>query len=598
MKSNVLIIFVLYSLAISCNRFQGGGTFPGTVKDPKEVSLSELSRYYAEHSNGLIMSNFSCADSVDTTMKFMWDPYYKKRIIPVSRRSVDELQELYKFSEKKFVSGSGQNDFISAAFDYYQRQSFDRKRQTHKRPYRYLNVWGSLFSPPIKKLTQPLNFYHSEFSDDFNSRTVSSRYFDPEFQKQLDLETQTELTYGNKLRLLFNGEGSYPEKLRFTIEAKKFLYVAVMAMVADKTGRELVSNMVNAKRAGVDVRVITEGLYAFSISNYCMGVLEREGIPVVRVDDKSLSRLDRMFHNKMWICDGEEAILGGMNILNYQNLSNGFNFLNRDTDILVKGPAVTSLLESFIKLWKKYDTKLRPIALGEYTLATRLAVERAAGVRGSENYARWLENPDTRMNGICRTAVQGNKAEPQKIVMLLLRYLEAAQHSFYVTSPEIEFDLDRKVEYIDMLAELMKNKASNPDFYLAYITNGFDGGMGEKSIFIRRSVQDANLVGENFWVDMLTPLIDEDGRNVNRRVRRAIRPLIQAGVHGFQYFNYIHAKEFYFDRLLVGVGSWNFDGFSANNNHECAIFCLDGKLLSQIEYQMVLDMVNSVPIIL
>jgi phosphatidylserine/phosphatidylglycerophosphate/cardiolipin synthase-like enzyme len=96
---------------------------------------------------------------------------------------------------------------------------------------------------------------------------------------------------------------------------------------------------------------------------------------------------------------------------------------------------------------------------------------------------------------------------------------------------------------------------------------------------------------------MLTPLVDEDGRNVNRRVRGIIRPLIQAGVHGFQYFNYIHAKEFYFDRLLVGIGSWNFDGFSANNNHECAIFCLDEKLRLQIERQMVLDMINSVPII-
>jgi phosphatidylserine/phosphatidylglycerophosphate/cardiolipin synthase-like enzyme len=367
--------------------------------------------------------------------------------------------------------------------------------------------------------------------------------------------------------------------------------------VADETGRELIRNIVNLKRSGVDVRVITEDFYTFSISNYCIGVLEREGIPVVRVDDKSLSQLNRMFHDKIWIRDGEEAILGGMNVLNYENKSDGFNFLNRDTDILVSGPAVTSLLDSFVKLWKKYDSELRPIAVGEYTLASNLSAEHSAGVRGSENYGRWLGNPETRMNGICRTAVQGNNAEPQKIVMLLLRYLEAAQHSFYLTSPEIEFDLERNQEYHDMLARLMQEKASIADFYLAYITNGFDGGLGEKSIFIRKSAQDANLAGDRFWEDMLTPLVDEDGRDVSRRVRNTIQPLIQAGVHGFQYFNYIHAKEFYFDRLLVGVGSWNFDGFSANNNHECAIFCLDKDLRQQIEIQMVLDMINSVPII-
>jgi len=507
------------------------------------------------------------------------------------------MQNLFGFDQKRFVAESGQKDFISAAYQYYNRQPFDSKRQLHKRSYRYLNVWGSLFYPPIKQLTQPLQFYHANFSDNFDSLFVDSKYFDPEFQKQLDRETQTELTCGNKLRLLFNGAESYPEKLKLIDDAKKFIYIAVMTLVADETGREITRKLVNAKRSGVDVRVLTEGFYAFSLSNYALGVLEREGIPVVRVDDKTLSQLNRMFHNKIWISDGDKAILGGMNILNYQNKSDGFNFFNRDTDILVQGPAVTSLLERFIDLWKKYDIQHRPIAVGEYTLATNLAAERSAGVRGSENYARWLENPQTRMNGICRTAVQGNNAEPQKIVLLLLRYLEAAQHSFYVTSPEIEFDLKRKIEYTDILAGLMKQKASDPSFYLAYITNGFDGGLGEKSIFIRRSVQDAKLVGERFWVDMLTPLVDEDGREVNRRVRKVIQPLIESGVHGFQYFNYIHAKQFYFDRLLVGISSWNFDGFSANNNHECAIFCLDENLRNQIEQRLVLDMINSVPII-
>jgi phosphatidylserine/phosphatidylglycerophosphate/cardiolipin synthase-like enzyme len=59
----------------------------------------------------------------------------------------------------------------------------------------------------------------------------------------------------------------------------------------------------------------------------------------------------------------------------------------------------------------------------------------------------------------------------------------------------------------------------------------------------------------------------------------------------------MHAKEFYFDRLLVGIGSWNFDHYSADNNHESAIFCLDSRLRLQLENQMVLDMVNSVPIV-
>lgn len=597
MRLYIISCFILTVIAVSCVNFRGGGTFDGCQEDSKNVSLNELTKYYNEHSDGMIKLVKGKFESIDTTLRFKWDPFFKKRILPVGSVKTEEVQKLFEFDEKRFVLESGQKDFCSAVYRYYLNQTFNEKKQTYDRPYRYLNAWGSLFFPPIHKLTYPLSFYHSEFTEDFDTKKVTSKYFDPEFQKQLDRETQTELTYDNKLYALFNGIESYPEKLRLIREAKKFLYVAVMTMVSDETGQELIRAMVNAKRAGVDVRVITEGFYTFSISNYCIGVLEREGIPVVRVDDKSLSQLNRMFHDKMWIRDGEEAILGGMNILNYENKSNGFNFLNRDTDILIEGPAVTSLLQSYINLWKKYDTSLRPIAVGEYTLATNLAKERAEGNRGRKNYERWFRNPETRMKGICRTAVQGNNAEPQKIVMLLLRYLEAAEHSFYMTSPEIEFDVDRKTEYEDMFAQLMMDKASDPDFYAGYITNGFDGGQGEKDIFTRRSVNDAVLVGDDFWIDMLTPLIDEDGRDVNKRVRKTILPLISKGVHGFQYFNYMHAKEFYFDRILVGIGSWNFDGFSANNNHECAIFCLDEKLRLQMEEHLVLDMINSVPII-
>ena len=142
--------------------------------------------------------------------------------------------------------------------------------------------------------------YHTQFSENFDPNKAESIYFNPEFQQQLDQETQTTLTYGNELQALFNGEESYPEKLRLTSEAKKILYVAVMSFVADDSGRELVKNLVNAKRAGVDVRLITEGFYTFSISNFCVGILEREGIPVLRVDDKSLDKLNRMFHDKFW----------------------------------------------------------------------------------------------------------------------------------------------------------------------------------------------------------------------------------------------------------------------------------------------------------
>lgn len=598
MHMRIATVF-LVSLAISSCRFSGvGGSFPGGTEESASVTLYQLAQYYDESSKGLIRLSLQ-SPSVETAgLSFVWDPYDKLRVLAPFRVSPGILQDVFQFDVDRFVRESGSADFLSAVDQYYRERPFDARKQSHVRPYRCLAQWGSLFYPPIKQLTHAPQFYHNGFSDGFDSRTVSSVYFDPQFQMQLDQETQTDLTYGNHLRALFNKTVSYPEKLRLASEARKFLYVAVMTLVADSTGQELIRVMVNRKRAGVDVRLITDDFYTFSISNYAVGVLEREGIPVAHVKDKRLNQLDRMFHNKIWIRDGEEAILGGMNVLDYENDADGFNFLNRDTDILVRGPAVTGLLERYITLWRRYDKEDRPIALGESTMVRQRAQERSAGLRGSENYARWLGNPETRMNGICRTAVQGDNAEPQKILTLLQRYLEMAQHSFYITSPEIEFESSRTPPAsIDILANVLKNKAREPGFFAAYITNGHDGGLGESSAFLRSRVKDSQLVGDPLWEDMLTPIIDREGRNVNRRVRSTMRPLIEAGVHGYQYFNYVHAKEFYFDRLLVGIGSWNFDSYSADNNHESAIFCLDDSLRVQIEKQMVLDMINSVPVV-
>jgi phosphatidylserine/phosphatidylglycerophosphate/cardiolipin synthase-like enzyme len=593
------IVVLLFSVAISsCGISGAGGSFPGGTEESALVTLPQLAQYYRKASNGLIRLSSQVPRKTRRSLTFTWDPYDKLRVLSPFWISPDAVQDLFQFDAERFLRESGKEDFVSAVNQFYSRRPFDAKKQTYIRPYRCLARWGSLFYPPIKQLSHPLPFYHMEFPDDFNPHTASTAYFDPDFQKNLDEETQTELTYGNHLRALFNGIVSYPEKLRLAGEARRFLYVAVMTMVADSSGQELIRIMVNRKRAGVDVRLITDDFYTFSISAYAAGVLEREGIPVAYVKDKRLNQMDRMFHNKIWIRDGEEAIMGGMNVLDYENDADGFNFLNRDTDVLIRGPAVTSLLERYIALWKRYDRDGRPIALGESTLVCNLAEERATGIRGSENYARWLGNPETRMNGICRTAVQGDNAEPQKIVTLLRHYILQAMHSIYITSPEMEFDPSRSPPAsIDNLAGMLKEKARESGFHAVFITNGHDGGLGESSAFLRSRVKDSQLVGESLWEDMLTPVIDREGRNVNQRVRAAMRPLVNAGVHGFQYFNYIHAKEFYFDRLLVGIGSWNFDSYSADNNHESMIFCLDDSLRVQIENQMVLDMVNSVPVI-
>jgi phosphatidylserine/phosphatidylglycerophosphate/cardiolipin synthase-like enzyme len=576
-----------------------GGTYLVELRDQPQVPMVDLARYYRERTGRMILPAMSDTSAQGNRLIFTSDPFNGRRIIAPPYCSWEEIQDLFTLDQDLFVARSGAEDLLAATYDAYRRLPFDERRGVTVRPYRTLAAWGGLFYPPVKHLDHPLAFYDRRLGSDPSTEWEGSAYFDPAFQEMLDRETQTSLTAGNTVRALFNGVQAYPEKLRLVREARHSLYVGVMAIVADSSGRSLVKGMIERKRAGVDVRIIVDDFYTFSISSFAIGILEREGIPVARVADKRLNQMDRMFHNKFWIRDGEEAILGGMNILDYENTATGFDFQNRDTDVLFRGPAVTDLLESFIGLWKRYDRLGRSIAAAESVVTVRKSADRAAALRGSEHYAAWLSDPATRTRGLCRVAVQGDDADTQSIVTLLTRYAERAQHSFVVKTPGVECTFDGPpASGIDVLARVMLEKCRRPGFNGTFITNGADGGWGESTIFLRSRVWDSELIGDPMWVDVMTPVIDGAGREVALATRVVTRPYVEAGARVYQYMNYIHAKEFCFDRLLVGIGSWNFDSYSADNNHESAIFCLDDSLRVQMERQIMLDLVNSVPVIL
>jgi phosphatidylserine/phosphatidylglycerophosphate/cardiolipin synthase-like enzyme len=584
-------------LCAACGPMKIGGTYLVELRDQPAVPLSDLTRYYRERTNGLILPAVSDTAMRASRLTFTADPFNGRRIVAPPYCSWEEIQNLYVLNQDTFVARYGAADLLSATRAAYAALPFDEQRGVAVKPYRTLAAWGGLLYPPVKHLDHPLAFYDTRLGSDPTTGWSGSAYFDPAFQEALDRETQTSLTAGNTLRALFNGVQSYPEKLRLVREARMSLYVGVMAIVADSSGRALVKAMVARKRAGVDVRVIVDDFYTFSISSFAIGVLERAGVPVARVADKRLNQMDRMFHNKFWIRDGEEAILGGMNVLDYENTATGFDFQNRDTDILFQGPAVTDLLADFIGLWKRYDREGISIAAADSLMFARKEAERAAGLRGIEHYAAWLNDPVMRTRGLCRVAVQGDDADTQTIATLLTRYTEKAQHSFLVKTPGVECTLTGPPSSaIDVLAGVMLEKCRQPGFHGTFITNGADGGWGESTIFLRSRVWDSELIGDPMWVDVMTPVIDGAGREVALATRRVTRPFLEAGGHVYAYMNYIHSKEFAFDRLLVGIGSWNFDPYSADNNHECAIFCLDEALRKQMEHQMVLDLVNSVPV--
>ncbi|MEW6058360.1 MAG: phosphatidylserine/phosphatidylglycerophosphate/cardiolipin synthase family protein [Bdellovibrionota bacterium] len=495
----------------------------------------------------------------------------------------------------------GSIDFIEGKRSFYKSLDFEVKKQFHKPPYYFHSSWGTLFHPPIKKLTLPIQEYVAQFGG-LDLSQSQSKYFDPSFQAYLDKISQTELTAGNELELLPNGR-SFQEKLRLVRDSKRYFFGTVMVYFCDESTRLLMDEMIRARKRGVDVRIMVEGLYASTAAKSCMNRMRDGGIDAVLVSDfYKTGSLFGVMHHKFWIRDGEEAIIGGQNMHEFSNRSSGFNFRTRDTDVHIKrGPIVSDLMCGYLRLWSKYSrARNQPIQKYRYELNRKLIEERSQGFRGKQLYPQWLSNSETRARGVCRVLVQSAGAQSEAIAPVVAEYMKAAQEHILLTTPSLDYDgkFKGKMHWEDAMAWLLKLRADK-GVRVDVISNGLTGGMGDATTFLRKielGLEAQDLTKLSKFIKDFNLLISK-GAAKSKRENLLDLASRSPRIRTWTYFNHIHAKQYFFDRIAVMVGSFNFDRNSTEKNHESALFCLDQNLRDQMEAQFALDLVNSVPVV-
>ncbi|MBC7693138.1 MAG: phosphatidylserine/phosphatidylglycerophosphate/cardiolipin synthase family protein [Methylotenera sp.] len=598
----VLLLFSTQLVASAASEDRGNDELQG------DYSLEQLDSYFAgvfsqsiraqsasEGARALGLSNASFrADPTTRTL------LVKQKLASTPHDRISIAQGLFELDVAKYNLAQGAPDFLSAKTNYYSRLAFDLRQQKHERPYFYLADWLSLNHPPLTELKLPLEQY-AAFMGPLDRREIKSPYFSTEFQNDIDQSTGTELTRGNKVRALFNRD-AIPQKVRLARQAHRYFFGAVMAIACDESTEEFVQAMIDKARSGVDVRLIMEGFYAHTLFRPCFNRLKKGGVDIVLVSDEvKLKSLGAFMHNKFWISDGREGIIGGENIIRYENLSDGVNQMNRDTDLLMKGPAVADLLDNFIDLWRKYRHR-KNAGIDSYfaELQSLRAEQRGQGLRGRENYGAWLSNPSTRMGGVCRILVQRSRGTNYSIGEVYRKYLAGAQTGVMLTSPKVRYSRHGEFnskKLSDWFYDSVRQAASR-GVRIDLISNGLDGGDGELTSLFREKAsiaEDQDRTGAaRRWRKFLT----RDAAKVAKANRSYLLGLESTPhVHTWTHFQYIHAKQLYFDRIAVAIGSVNLDMNSLNANHEAAAICLDQGLSEQMDRQLTQDLVNSVPVV-
>ncbi len=387
-------------------------------------------------------------------------------------------------------------------------------------------------------------------------------YYTARFQEELDEATESRLTAGNKARLLPN-HTSWETKRVLMAQARETLFATTMVYHCDEGGEAFAQGMIDAARRGVDTRLIVDGIY-IPAAQPCLHRMREAGVDV-RVSFRSLrpDKLDWEMHEKLFIVDATIGITGGQNVgRKYQDAS-GFDANYRDTDIRLEGPVVRDMARRFVQLWEMIDPEDASLEPYSRKLDDLERQDRQRGLTGRENYDRWLAPGQRR--GLCRFVAQDPHLGTFHVWTAYQRYVEAALERVLLTSYALDPNGSPRQEALrDALIALSRRPGARVDI----ITNGpWFGSAVTVPPWIAKA-RSTNILARSYQGFQDTPV----------RIRT------------YHYFT--HAKQYYFDGIAAGVGSFNFDA-SGNRCQESVVIVMDPDLVRELEALFALDLVNS-----
>lgn len=166
-----------------------------------------------------------------------------------------------------------------------------------------------------------------------------------------------EPTGGNHIELSTQGERSFDALLGAIESARHHIHMEYYVWHPDDIGTKVRDALVKAAQRGVQVRVLYDAIGSYKLVwnpgffDPLRGVGGRVGTFMPFFYQGSASVVNLRNHRKITIVDGRQALTGGINIANeYAGLDHRLGRW-RDTQILLRGPAVEQLQTVFLSDW-------------------------------------------------------------------------------------------------------------------------------------------------------------------------------------------------------------------------------------------------------
>jgi cardiolipin synthase len=170
-----------------------------------------------------------------------------------------------------------------------------------------------------------------------------------------DQLTGSALESGNQVTLLLNGDAAYPAMLQAIDRARASIALSTYIFDHDDAGLQFIDALVQARRRGVEVRVLVDGVGQRYSRPPVPKLLRRHGVPTgVFLESAFPVRnqyLNLRNHRKILVVDGHIGFTGGLNIRASCVLANAPTHPVQDLHFRIEGPVVRGLMDAFGLDW-------------------------------------------------------------------------------------------------------------------------------------------------------------------------------------------------------------------------------------------------------
>lgn len=160
---------------------------------------------------------------------------------------------------------------------------------------------------------------------------------------------------GNRVTLLHNGIGTFPEMLKSIAAANETINFEAFIFHTGEVGNQFIEALVAKAKAGVEVRVLLDGVGSGSaLKNSDVRRLEEGGCKFAYYHPTRALRLDRLnrrTHRRVLVIDGRVGFTGGLGFSDEWRGNADAADHWRDLHAKVEGPAVGKLQAAFQQHW-------------------------------------------------------------------------------------------------------------------------------------------------------------------------------------------------------------------------------------------------------